>query len=139
MYRFPNISLVLLTVVCVPALAQDKDDPRRFLDPAKALTGHWVTASGHTDYYFADGKLIMVDEGETKKMTYEVLGEEKDEVVLRLKIVTESGGTHEKTLRYATTRRGLLETVSVKFEDRKLYVSTIWKYVDDKTEPAKKE
>jgi hypothetical protein len=129
--RLP-VPLVLLALLCCDSRADD--NARSTLDPSKAIVGHWETESGRTHYYFGDGKLTMVDDGTTSKMTYKVLSEVKDEVVLKLKIET-GEGSHHKTLRFSTSRKGLLETVTVDVMDRKISVSTIWKYVDDKTVP----
>jgi len=127
--------IVLILMVIFSSASGAEDNPRSALDPSKALAGHWASESGRTHYYFADGKLIMVDDGTAAKMTFKVLKEDKDELLLRLKITTELGGSHKKTLRFSSTRKGLLETVAVDVNDKKVHVSTIWKYVDDKTEP----
>ncbi len=131
-----RVPIALILMVIFSSTSGAEDDPRRsLLEPSKAIAGHWVSESGRTHYYFADGKLIMVDDGTPAKMTFKILKEDKDELLLRLKITTELGGSHEKTLRFSSTRKGLLETVAVDVKDKKVHVSTIWKYVDDKTEP----
>jgi hypothetical protein len=127
----PAVTLFLLAACTLHA----DDKSRSALTPSKAITGHWESESGRTHYYFSTDKLIMVDDGTAEKMTYKVLSEDKDEVVLKLKVTTEAGGSHEKTLRFSNSRKGLLETVSVEVMDQKINVSTIWKYVDDKTAP----
>jgi hypothetical protein len=135
MYRRVSLPLALLLITC--ATARSQEIARQLLDPSKALVGHWVTDSGNTHYYFSgDKQLIMVDYGQTKKLIYEVLSEDKAEEVLRLRCRTATG-SHEKTLRFATDRKGLLQTVTFVLKDKKSYVNAIWKYVDAKTEPEK--
>lgn len=112
-------------------------DDRRDLKMDQAVQGHWVTKSGRTHYYIGKGKLVMVDEGKPNNQTYEVLEINEKEDWIRIKIKTESGGGHEKTLRFASDKTGLLETISVKLTGfPEVFVSTLWHYVDDKTVPA---
>ncbi len=144
-------AMIIAACLSGPALAtwmpitpmpfQDKDkhglaEPdRSTMNPREALRAHWITRSGRTHYYIVKDKLIMVDEGEKKHQTYQVVEEDNDVGVLTIRIRTPEGGGHEKTLRFDNKRTGLLETIWIELGGKKYYVSTIWFYVDDKTEP----
>lgn len=131
--------MTLVPLSPVPVQDRDKhgmaDEDRSALTPRDSIKGHWVTRSGRTHYYFKDKSLTMVDDGEKKPQTYEVIEEDKDVCVLVIRISTPEGGGHEKTLRMDNKRTGLLETIGIELGNKKFYVSTIWFYVDDKKEP----
>lgn len=130
MLRFAAGSLFVAILCCSPLPAENRDK----LSPAKALIGHWVTESGATHYYFTDDKVIMVDNGKPREMTWKVLSEKDDELALEIQIKTETSG-HDRTLRFTNGRASLLTSVSITFDGKKAYVNTIWKYVDGKTKP----
>jgi hypothetical protein len=130
--------MVLVCIaVSIPALAQSQDPKRDRLIPKALLKGHWLTESGRTHYYFdGDDQLVMVGDGKTVRMKYEILSESKGDHSLEVKVDTGKGG-HTKVIRFATSGTSALESVTITFDGKKISVHTMWKYVDGKTEPVK--
>jgi alpha-glucoside transport system substrate-binding protein len=93
----------------------------------KALLGHWVTESGVTDFYIGPGTMIMVEPSGTMHLTWTVIDKNEEEGWMRISIYRpDTGGGHEKMLRFAPDRQSLVSETNI---------ALTWLYVDSKQQP----
>jgi alpha-glucoside transport system substrate-binding protein len=92
-----------------------------------ALLGHWVTESRVTDFYIGPGTMIMVEPSGTMFLTWTAIDKNEAEGWMRVSIYRpDTGGGHEKMLRFAPDRQSLVsETI----------IAQKWLYVDGKQQP----
>jgi hypothetical protein len=93
----------------------------------KALLGHWVTESGVTDFYFSPGTLIQDEPSGTMHLTWTMLEQNETENWMRIQVQRpDTGGGHEKMLRFASDRKSLVAETTI---------AQKWLYVDNKQKP----
>jgi len=92
-----------------------------------ALLGHWVTESRVTDFYIGPGTMIMVEPSGTMFLTWSVIDKNEAEGWMRVSIYRpDTGGGHEKMLRFAPDRQSLVSETNI---------AQKWLYVDGKQQP----
>lgn len=120
----------LSLIGCTNSSLHEKGADRAATSFREKIIGHWVTESGHTEYYIGLDSIFMVDIGRSSKSKYSIYESNEADKTITIQIVTSSGSGHNKQLKFSSNFKSLIETVSIEMDGETTELSTKWIYLN---------
>jgi len=125
------MSLFYLSLLgCTSSPSNEKSADRAATSFREKIIGHWITETGHTEYYVGLDSIFMVERGRISRLRYSIYESNEADRTMAIQVFTPSGSGHNKQLKFSPNFRSLAEIVSIEMNGETTELSTKWIYLN---------